>query len=242
MEDKTKTEDQHQIEDEPKEQAQAETPVNQAETVNQAQTPVNRVGNERSWLSRSTRWSLFVRARFPEITQAATVVIGIAAVVISLATLCVVAVQAWIYDEQRKMMVEQMDITKRSERAYVGVESLDADFENRSVVVLLQNVGRIPASAVNVQLIEIRQVGDSSLGSLNRHAYKTQEIFGTLKMRISLKLDEFQPSELEDITTKKEKEGIRIIIQYHDGFDTAETKITYQFVGPASNNWIVLPD
>ena len=230
MEDKTKTENPHQIEDEP------ETPA-------QAETLVKKVGNGRSWLSWLTSWRLFNRATFPEITQGATVVIGTAAVCISLATLFVGAVQAWIYNQQRKMQVEQLDITKKSERAYVGVESLDADFENRSVMVLLQNVGQIPASAINVQLIEIRQTSEGSPGSLKPHAFTAQQIFGTLKMRISLKLDEFQPGEIENIMTKKETEGIRITIQYHDGFDRANpTKLTYQFVSPASNDWIVLPD
>ncbi|HEY5885139.1 MAG TPA: hypothetical protein VIT88_10655 [Pyrinomonadaceae bacterium] len=190
------------------------------------------VGNGRSWLSWSTKWS-----------QAATVVIGIAAILISLATLIVVRRQTWIYDEQLKLMAEQRDITRKSERAYVGVAMLDADLKNGKVSVLLQNVGRIPATRINVKLLESRHRPDrKGIGTIAPQQFEGEQIFGTLKMRLSLPLDRFQPGEGDDIMAKREILSVVVTIQYHDGFAMAEkTEFRFQFDGPASTDWTAIP-
>lgn len=203
---------------------------------------VSKVRNDRSWLSWSTKWNLLVRGKGLRFAQAATVVVGIAAVLISLATLIVVRRQTWIYDEQRKLMAEQRDITRKSERAYVGVAMLDADFKSGKVSVLLQNVGRIPATKINVELLESRHRPDrSGIGTMAPQPFEGEQIFGTLKMRLSLPLD-LQPGEADDIIAKRETLTVVVTIQYHDGFDMAEkTEFRFRFDGPASTDWTAVP-
>jgi hypothetical protein len=208
------------------------------------QSPMSAISkvDDRSWLSWPTRWNLFVKTRFPTLAQAVTVVIGLAAVLISLATLFVVERQAWIYDEQRKMMAEQMPITVKAERAYLGVASLDADFKSGKVIVLLQNVGHLPATQIKVRLLAMRHKADgSSLGTLEPRSYESEEVSGALKMRLSLPLDQFQHSEADDIRAQKEILYITVSIQYNDGFATAVTASRFQFDGPTSDNWSTLP-
>src|SRR6267378_3614585 len=130
------------------------------------------------------RFALQAKRWFPILAQVTTVVI-------SLAALYVIQKQAWIYEDQRKLMsetktvmAEQTEIIRIAQRSSVGVAGVTAELKERQVILMLENVGHIPADNIKVQVWEARRtMGKNSPGSITY--IEGQRLFpGSLKMQV----------------------------------------------------------
>jgi len=197
---------------------------------------------DRAWLSWRTWGHMKMKKWFPIGAQTATIII-------SLAALIVISKELWIYDQQRKLMsetktvmAEQNEIIRAAQRAYVGVASLKADLTGRRVVILIENVGQIPAKEIRMQLREVRRKpGEPSSGSITLRNY--DQIFpGSLKMRAILPLDRVGPTEVTDILEMKEILYVSVTLQYDDGFGEQKTSFFFEYIPPPNEDWIAVPE
>lgn len=189
-----------------------------------------------------TRWSLGAKKWFPLFSQLATVII-------SLAALFVIIKQALIYDQQRELMSqtqramdEQTSIIRVSQRSYVGVASITADLNERQIILAFENVGRIPADNIEVEIWESRRkAGENSLGSITR--VKQKRLFsGSLKMEVVIPLDKLQVADISDIAARREKLYVIGKIEYEDGFGRQETEFAFEYGPPPNERWIARSD
>lgn len=197
---------------------------------------------DRTWLSWRTWWHMKTTKWFPIGAQIATIII-------SLAALIVISKELWIYDQQRQLMsetktvmAEQNEIIRAAQRAYVGVASLKADLAGHKVVILLENVGQIPAKEIRMQLREVRRkAGEPSVGSITLRNY--DQIFpGELKMRAILPLDRVGPTEVTNILEMKEILYVSVTLQYDDGFGEQKTSFFFEYIPPPNEDWIAVPE
>jgi hypothetical protein len=191
------------------------------------------------------RWRLNAQNSIPFLAPMATVLISFAALVI-------IAVQAWIYNEQRKLMTStlpimvdqtkimgtQTSISFSGQRAYVGVADLALDLNGGQITVLLENIGRVPADKIQVEVRETRQFAGASHGSINSF-----ELFpGSLKMRVLVPLAHFDPKEVKSISARTEKLYISGTIKYDDGFGNPDiTRFGFEYNPRPNEGWTARP-
>jgi hypothetical protein len=148
--------------------------------------------------------------------------------------------QAWIYDKTKAIIAEQTDIIRIAQRSYVGVASLTADLKERQIILMFENVGRIPANKIKVDVREVRRKpGKPSHGSINPINYfEGQQLFpGSLKMQVVIPLTDFQLTEINDIAAKKETLYVSGTIEYDDGFGTQKTAFGFEYKPPPNEGW-----
>lgn len=151
------------------------------------QAPDNQIEADTAHPDTSRRWSMPNRVqlhlRVKKVRDWAPVVnVGIAFL-----ALVVVALQAFIYNEQRKILNAQSEFMKTqtlaqtqimeksfnlsekslrmSERAYVGIVDLDANLAEGQVSIALNNFGKVPATAIKLEATVYRATpasGDTS--------------------------------------------------------------------------------
>lgn len=183
-----------------------------------------------------------------------------------IATVVIIAAQAWIYNEQRKLMnstqtvmFEQADIMKKglyvNERAYVGVASLSANMKDGQVTVTLENIGKIPADKIRVKLQAMRETKELSQEMSQELSQKQshistyyfapgQQLFpGSLKMPVVVTLKDFKPIDGARILAKTEILFVRGTIEYEDGFGFSNiTDFGFEYSPRPKEGWTARSD
>lgn len=143
----------------------------------------------------------------------------------------IVAVQAYIYQWQAKIMREALII---GERAYVGVHSIAEDFKKERIILTVENTGNIPAEDLKIAgyvwVIIPRGVGLASLRnplfeSANctfNQTFRNIKLFrGNLKSRITIDLFKITLTNKTYIPSVAGGHGTLWLIgsiEYNDGF------------------------
>jgi hypothetical protein len=172
--------------------------------------------------------------------------------------LVIIAIQAWIMFRQTELMTNQtniMDQTLRvSERAYVGIASLSVNWEEREVVVMLQNIGNVPAKAIKLQAEEVRatpstdittgsKVYDKLDGSTFPWDAGDVQLFPGTPMRVAIPLRGFRPEEVDAISKKRERVYIGGKIEYDDGFGKIDSTVfAFEYNPPPNEGWTAHSD
>lgn len=112
------------------EEKQEAEPESSSDGNDEQYSPPPSIGSHLRWKRRRDSW-------LPMVT-----------VVVSLMALLMITAQVFIYDQQRRIMNTQVSLSEKnlriSERAYVGVASINADLAQGEIVVMLENLGRVP--------------------------------------------------------------------------------------------------
>lgn len=161
----------------------------------------------------------------------------------------VIVLQSLIYIQQKDIMNQQSQLMEKSfrvsERAYVGVEKITANLENREILITLQNIGHIPAAAVKLQGQHIRgtQKEKDPRGAVFRWEAGAVELFPGTPMPVAVYLENVEQSDLDAISNKTKNLYIGGTIQYDDGFGNIEkTTFAFQYDPPPQNRWIAHSD
>jgi hypothetical protein len=132
-----------------------------------------------------------------------------------------------------------------SERAYVGVETVTADLENREILIKLQNIGHVPASTLSLQGQHIRATTKETdpQGAVFRWDAGAVELFPGTPMPVVVSLENVEQSELDAILSKTKILYIGGTIQYDDGFGNHEkTTFAFRYDPPPKDRWIAHSD
>jgi hypothetical protein len=163
--------------------------------------------------------------------------------VVSLITLAVITAQAIIYQQQRKIMDQQVQQSERSlrlsERAYVSVASLTPDFDRKEVLIMIENIGKVPARNVNVEAHAYRQLADQLSGSTKYFDAGGVQLFpGSLKMAVVIPMPNMRPEEAKGILTRTDSFYVAGTIKYEDGFGGFDkTNFAYRYNPPPNERW-----
>lgn len=175
----------------------------------------------------------------------------LATVLISLCTLIVIVVHAWIYNEQRKLMddtrlliVSQTNIMKHTlqmNRAYVSIASVSTDLENGELVLTVENVGKSPADQIHIEIIESRQTEESA--RVGTYLYDAgQQLIPGGKMAVRVKLANYDPLEAAKITSRTTILYANGSVKYDDGFgNTASTTFSFEYSPSPNEGWVARP-
>jgi len=166
---------------------------------------------------------------------------------VSLITLGVITAQAIIYQQQRKIMDQQVQQSERSlrisERAYVGVASITPDFDRKEVLIMIENIGKVPARNVNVEAHAYRQLAGQPSGSVNGstkyfEAGSVQLFPGSLKMAVVVPMPNMRPEEAKGILTGTDNFYVAGTIKYEDGFGGFDrTNFAFRYTPPPKERW-----
>lgn len=176
--------------------------------------------------------------------------VPVTTVVISLMALFVIVAQAIIYDQQRKVMEKQLQQSERglriSERAYVGIASLDPNFDRKEVVIMIENIGRVPARDVKVEAHAYRRLADQLKlsGSTKHFDLSGIQLFpGSLKMSVIIPILNIRAENVEDIRTGRERFYVAGTIKYEDGFGNLDSNnFAFRYSPPPDERWTVDSD
>ena len=157
-------------------------------------------------------------------------------------TLIIICFQAWIYNEQRKLLAEQSHTSYITQRAYVNLSSIDVDFSGGRATLILENVGKTPADRITVNVMESRRypmatdmAEYSSVGST--HNFEPRQRLFPGKMRMTIPLQSFQSLEIRKIEAKQETLHISGFISYYDGFGFPDTTLFGLEYDPSLKAW-----
>lgn len=170
-------------------------------------------------------------------------------VALSFIALLVIIGQAIIYNQQRQIMHRQAQVTEDSfrisSRAYVGVASLTANPESGTILMTLENLGKVPAKNITVQADAYLANWGGRLESFHMDDFDAgeDELFpGSLKMRVIVPMKKFDSEEIRMIREKKTK-SLFIVgsIRYEDGFGYVHlTKFNFKYTPPSNDSWLAV--
>lgn len=177
---------------------------------------------------------------------------------IALIGLVIIGFQAWIMYRQTGIMTNQSNIMDHSlrvsERAYVGIASLSANWESREVVVMLHNIGNVPAKAIKLQAEEIRATPSTEIATGSKVYEKLDgstfpwgagdvQLFPGTPMRVAIPLRGFKPEELDAILKKQENLYVFGRIEYEDGFGGRDSTVfAFEYSPPQPDGWTAHSD
>ena len=128
--------------------------------------------------------------------------------------------QKEIMNAQSKTLEQQTQFMEKSfrvsERAYVGVGDVTAHIATREVLVMLQNIGKVPATALKVKGQQIRATADGTeqRGTIFTWDAGEVELFPGTPMPVVISLEPFEQNEMNAISSKQEILYIGGIIEY----------------------------
>jgi hypothetical protein len=153
--------------------------------------------------------------------------------------LIVIAAQAIIYEQQRRVMNRQREIMhgqvqimertlRISDRAYVGVASVAADLAHGQILLTLENLGKVPASRIRVQGIAYWANWSNRrlepFPDVDFDAGEVKLFPGTLKMQVPVLMRKFDSQEISAIRNGMNGSlYVAGIISYEDGFGFDDT-------------------
>ena len=202
------------------------------EVEDESYSPPGTIGRYLSWRRRRETWG-------PVIT-----------LFVSLITLGVITAQAIIYQQQRKIMDQQVQQSERSlrisERAYVGVASITPDFDGKEVLIVIENIGKVPARNVNVEAHAYRQPAEQLSTSTKSFSGSTKyfdaggvQLFpGSLKMPVVIPMPNMRPEEAKGILARTDIFYVAGTIKYEDGFGGFDrTNFAFKYTPPPKERW-----
>jgi hypothetical protein len=160
-----------------------------------------------------------------------------------------------VMQAQAKKMHEQLDAIKEqskimersltiSTRAYVGVYSISIDFETKQISIRIENIGKVPASHINVSInmevrvpeqwiqsaqttqppwIELANGGQSLTWGYSRYFGRAKLFPGNLKIMFPVKLNSWLTSKQIPLIAQGHAEMFfRGDIEFNDGFDSGK--------------------
>ncbi|TAK00627.1 hypothetical protein EPO44_09625 [bacterium] len=143
--------------------------------------------------------------------------------------------------QQWQMMRASLTV---SQRAYVGVHSLQMDLSSGQVLVMLENMGKVPAQDIKVSA----HTSQEAEGKIRTSAHPTFEaghtqLFpGTFKIQVPIPLKDFTPQEASNILTGRTTLYVAGKIQYGDGFGNPQTSdFAFRYVPPPHEGWTAIP-
>ena len=177
---------------------------------------------------------------------------------IALIGLFIIGFQAWIMYRQTGIMRTQTNIMDHSlrvsERAYVGIASLSANFELGEVVIMLQNIGSVPAKSIKLYAEEVRATPSTEMGSGSKIYEKLDgstfsweagavQLFPGAPMRVAVPLRGFKPEEVDAIMHKRETLYVFGRIEYEDGFGNPDSTVfAFEYNPPQRDGWTAHSD
>ena len=147
--------------------------------------------------------------------------------------------QTQTMDRQTAISDKQTVLMEKSERAYVGVATVKTDLKRREILVMLQNIGHVPASSLSIQGQQIRSTSEKKdpNGGVFRWDPGAVELFPGTQMPVSISLEGIEQSELDAISNKTKILFIGGTIHYNNGFGSRETT-TFAFqYDPTLDRW-----
>lgn len=159
-------------------------------------------------------------------------------------TVGIVALIASVFFFYKQSALTQKNV-RISERAYVGVETVTADLDNREILIKLQNIGHVPAAALKLQGQHLRATTKETdpQGEAFRWDAGAVELFPGTPMPVVVSLANVEQSELDAIRSNTKILYIGGTIQYDDGFGNHEkTTFAFRYDPPPKNRWIAHSD
>jgi hypothetical protein len=206
-------------------------------------------GKRRRWMRRET-WQL------------GNLLLGVLAFIVLIFQLKIMDKQTDLMNTQTQVMQQGLTVSEHSlhafrvsERAYVGVESLTANLKAGEIVIMLHNIGSVPAQAITVDVQEIRVTASTniettdpgervneSLGSKFRWEAGEVQLYPGTPMPVVVSLEKFTEDEMIAIRERKETLYVGGTIQYEDGFGKSErTVFAFRYNAP-NDRWVVHSD
>lgn len=182
--------------------------------------------------------------------------VAIANLGIGILTLLVLVFQLKLFFDQKEIMKTQSKIMEQqtqfmeksflvSERAYVGVGEVKAHIPNREVLVMLQNIGKVPATAVKVKVQQFRATaeGTEQKGTISPWDAGEVELFPGTPMPVVISLEPFEQNEANAIFSKQAILYIVGTIEYMDGFgNSVKTTFAFEYNPPPQDRWVAHSD
>jgi len=158
--------------------------------------------------------------------------------------------QRRVMNRQREVMDEQVQIMERtlriSDRAYVGVASVAVDLTRGQILLMLENLGKVPASKIRVKGTAYWAKWSNRklepFPDVDFDAGEVQLFPGTLKMRVPVVMRTFNSQEISAI--RNGIDGSLFVagtISYEDGFGFDDkTNFNFKYVPPSVDSWIAV--
>jgi hypothetical protein len=154
----------------------------------------------------------------------------------------IVAVQAYIYKWQAKIMGDSLVI---SQCARVGVHSIEPDWPDQILYLIIENTGHVPADDIEVSgIAEVIIPMSANKAQVFDHAfkqpfYRAQLTSGNLKIKVRILLDRVPP---EYLPLNPGNAIFRVAghISYKDGFGNNECDFELTHWN-ANEGWVVFP-
>ena len=231
------------------------------------QQRIKLIGRRRRWKRRLENWAPLINA-----------FVAVIGVIVAALTLFVLAFQLKLMDRQTEVMNSQTGVMNAqtgvmekgltvseqslhayrvSERAYVGVASLKANLEAAQIVIMLQNIGSIPAPAITAKGKEIRVTPSTSLGTTGSGETVNESVEGTefwweagevqlfpgTPIPVVVAMQRFTTDEVNAILSKKEILYVGGTIEYGDGFGNRDsTTFAFKYNPPPTDSWTAHSD
>lgn len=179
-------------------------------------------------------------------------------VCIAVLGLLIIFLQLRIMDRQTDLMDHSLRV---SERAYVGIASLTANWEAREVVIMLHNIGSVPAKGIKVRALEIRATpSNSDMATQSKEkVYEkldgstfpwaagedifVNQLFPGPPMRVAIPLRGLEAEEMDAILKKQEILYVGGQITYDDGFGKGDSTIfAFEYTPPPNEAWTAHSD
>lgn len=163
-------------------------------------------------------------------------------VIMSALGVLMIAAQVVIYDQQRRIMNTQVDVSERnlriSERAYVSIASLKADLAQGEIVIMLENLGRLPAAAIQMNA-DAYLLGNKLDGYNTPFKAGEVKLFpGNFQMRVVINTRKYSSEAITAIREKKQFLYLTGSIQYEDGFGFKDTtRFAFEYNPPPNEGW-----
>lgn len=251
------------------EQQPSDAPANTVGLAGNAATPA--VEHTAQWvrpklLERYFRWKRRRETWVPIVN----VVIGFLAFMVILAQAIIYYQQRQIMNRQSEFMNKQtgimqqsLDVSQQSlqageqsfrvtQRAYVGILNLTANLKAGEILIVLQNIGHVPAKAIRLdgQAIKVtpsqsnertesgERLNESQEGSEFHWTAGELQLFPGTPMTAAIHMQTLQPDEVNALLEKKQFLYLGGTIQYEDGFGARDSTIfAFQYNPPPNEHW-----
>jgi hypothetical protein len=146
-------------------------------------------------------------------------------------------VQAAVSYYQWQTMKESLEITQR---AYVVITDIKADFAAKRIQMTLENIGHVPAKEIDLEM-RVERLGDYTFFPIDAYSTSEDTIAPTYKTVVYLPLKNLTQEAADLITTGKHEIQLACFLKYDDGFGKIEDIIlNFRYVPPPNEGWYSL--
>jgi hypothetical protein len=146
----------------------------------------------------------------------------------------VTAVQAVVSYYQWRTMKDSLEMTQR---AYVVITNIKADFPARQIQMTLENTGHVPAKDVRLEL-RIERLGDYKIYPVETYSTGEEVMTPAYKTIAYLPLKNLTQESIDLITSGNYILQIGTFLRYEDGFGNVEDLIfNFRYIPPPNEGW-----